>query len=568
MKKIIKLALLFFLISSITFAQIVIDGEMSDWTEAMHYDMIPNIGEGIGDSVDLNWDGIMDSVINPALDVKDIYVTHDDNFIYVRIDINENGTFTDLESMVDGGLQASIELFIDTDVDTSTGLTWGWWLTSGDYWVNLSVKKGWPGFNTTLDYGINKFIGQNGSDSKWEEVAGASCQVAANADDNKMEVAIPRAAIGETNGDLESTAIMVLAEDPTAGWVADAAPNLLGVTRNVYNYGRSPVISIDGDMGDWTADMQFDVAPNMEEGLQDSVDSDWDGTMDTIINPALDIKDIYVSNDINYLYVRVDINEEGTFTDLNDIKDAEGTKAPIQLYFDVDSDSSTGLTWGFWYNGGDYFLNFTNPHGNPGLETTQSFGIIKHVGLNGSDEKFKEVMGDSCVVAINADDNIAEIAIPRHLIGETLSDDMESTAIFVLAEDPSLDWVNDAAPSDNVAFRNTYNYARPIGPVSVEIEKRDITPETFSLDQNYPNPFNPSTTISYSIGKAQNITLSIFNILGQKIATLFSGSQTAGHHNVLWNGKNSSGINVPSGIYFYNIHGSQGNVTKKMILMK
>ncbi len=568
MKKVIQLSLLFFLISSITFAQITIDGDMSDWTEAMHFDMIPNIGEGIGDSVDLNWDGIMDSVINPALDVKDIYVTHDNDYLYVRIDINENGTFTDLESMVDGGMQAAIELFIDTDVDTSTGLTWGWWLTSGDYWINLSVKKGWPGFETTLDYGINKFIGQNGADSKWEEVSGASCQVAVNADDNKMEVAIPRAALGETNGDMESTGIMVLAEDPTAGWVADAAPNKLGLTKNVYNYGRSPVISIDGDMDDWTSEMQFDVAPNMEEGLQDSVDFDYDGTMDTIINPALDIKDIYVTHDANYLYVRVDINEEGTFTDLNSMVDAEGYKAPIQLYFDVDSDSSTGLTWGFWYNGGDYYVNFTDPDGNPGLEVKQKFGILKHTGANGNDESFKEVMGDSCIVAYNADDNIAEIAIPRYIIGETQPDNIESTAIFVLAEDPTLEWVNDAAPSDNVAFRNTYNYGRPLGPVSVEQKSKNITPETFTLEQNYPNPFNPSTTISYAIGKAQQVTLSIFNILGQKVVTLVQGNQTAGYHQVMWNGKNSNGVNVPSGIYFYNVHSTQGNITKKMILMK
>ena len=569
MKKIIQLSLLFFLISSITFAQITIDGDMSDWTEAMHFDMMPNIGEGIGDSVDLNWDAIMDSVINPALDVKDIYVTHSNDSLYIRIDINENGTFTDLQSMVDGtGMQAAIELFIDTDVDTSTGLTWGWWKTSGDYWLNLSVPFGWPGFNTTLEHGINKFIGKNGADSKWEEVAGASFHMAVNADDNKMEIAIPRAALGETNGDMESTGIIVLAEDPTAGWVADAAPNNLGTMENIYNYGKAPVITIDGDMSDWTPEMQFDVPPNMEEGLKDSVDFDYDGTMDTIINPALDIKDIYVAHDYNYLYVRVDINEEGTFTDLNNMVDAEGYKAPIQLYFDVDSDSSTGLTWGFWYNGGDYYLNFTDPDGNPGLEVKQKFGILKHTGANGNDESFKEVMGDSCFVAYNADDNIAEIAIPRHLIGEIKPDSIESTAIFVLAEDPTLEWVNDAAPSDNVAFRNTYNYGRPLGPVSVEQKSKNITPKTFTLEQNYPNPFNPSTTISYAIGKAQQVTLSIFNILGQKVVTLVQGNQTAGYHQVMWNGKNSNGVNVPSGIYFYNIHGSNGTITKKMILMK
>jgi hypothetical protein len=90
------------------------------------------------------------------------------------------------------------------------------------------------------------------------------------------------------------------------------------------------------------------------------------------------------------------------------------------------------------------------------------------------------------------------------------------------------------------------------------------------LFPNYPNPFNPSTTISYALSRPTNVTLSIFNILGQEVALLVNQWQEAGTHRVTWNGT------VHSGVYFYRLQANDGSTgsprgfveTKKMIFLK
>ncbi len=90
-----------------------------------------------------------------------------------------------------------------------------------------------------------------------------------------------------------------------------------------------------------------------------------------------------------------------------------------------------------------------------------------------------------------------------------------------------------------------------------------IKPDKFELNQNYPNPFNPSTEISYSIPKSNNVELKVYNSIGKEVATLVNGIQEAGNHKVHFNLSNLS-----SGIYFYRL--TSGNFTqiKKMILLK
>ena len=557
-------AIIFLFWSGLAMAQtITIDGDMSDWTPSMQVDVAPNQVEGVGDSVDTDYDGVMDAVINPALDWKDIYMTHDDNYLYVRIDINENGTFSDLANLTDGGLQASLELFIDTDVDTSTGLTWGWWYTSGDYWVNLSVPYGWPGFEVPHKFGFNKFVGSSPTDSQWEALPDDSCLVAVNLDDNKMEVAIPRAAIGETNGDYESTSILFLAEDPTQGWVNDAAPNDVGSQHYVYRYGRKGVI-VDGDMSEWNASEQFDVAPNEVEGVGDSVDTDYDGVMDGVINPALDWKDIFMTHDDNYLYLRIDINKDGTFSDLTNLTDG-GFQASLELFIDTDVDTSTGLTWGWWYTSGDYWVNLSVPYGWPGFEVPHKFGINKFVGSSPTDSQWEALPDDSCLVAVNLDDNIMEVAIPRAAIGETNGEN-ESTGILLLSEDPTAGWVNDASPNDIGTIRNIYNYGNPLGDITAISPVFQNRPVDFVLSQNYPNPFNPTTRLQYSLKQTANISVAIYNVMGQKIATLFDGTKPAGTYQLTWDAKNSAGQDVSSGVYFYQLKSHNYMITKKMVL--
>ena len=94
-----------------------------------------------------------------------------------------------------------------------------------------------------------------------------------------------------------------------------------------------------------------------------------------------------------------------------------------------------------------------------------------------------------------------------------------------------------------------------------------ILPSKFELAQNYPNPFNPATTINLALPIASDYSVAIYNIAGQLIRT-YSGNSPAGMVSVVWDGKDSSGEPVASGMYFYKAQASAFSATKKMLLMK
>ncbi len=88
------------------------------------------------------------------------------------------------------------------------------------------------------------------------------------------------------------------------------------------------------------------------------------------------------------------------------------------------------------------------------------------------------------------------------------------------------------------------------------------------LKGNYPNPFNPTTHIEFSLKKAGNVELAIYNINGQKVRTLVSEEMEADNHKVTWNGKDDRGNSVSSGTYFYRLQTSETTQTKKMLMLK
>jgi hypothetical protein len=103
---------------------------------------------------------------------------------------------------------------------------------------------------------------------------------------------------------------------------------------------------------------------------------------------------------------------------------------------------------------------------------------------------------------------------------------------------------------------------------AVEDEVEDKPIRRFSLDQNYPNPFNPTTKIEFVLSKSGQVRVEIFNILGQKVKTLVDQYLKAGHQMVEWDGKDDSGKEVTSGVYFYRLQAKEFTQTKKMVLMK
>jgi hypothetical protein len=100
-------------------------------------------------------------------------------------------------------------------------------------------------------------------------------------------------------------------------------------------------------------------------------------------------------------------------------------------------------------------------------------------------------------------------------------------------------------------------------PVAVDEENGSSVPNEFSLDQNYPNPFNPTTNIVFSVQREGYVNLSVYDVLGQKVAVLIDGMKEAGSYNVQFDASNLS-----SGLYFYRLESNQQMITKKMMLLR
>ncbi|NQV18638.1 MAG: T9SS type A sorting domain-containing protein, partial [Armatimonadetes bacterium] len=93
-------------------------------------------------------------------------------------------------------------------------------------------------------------------------------------------------------------------------------------------------------------------------------------------------------------------------------------------------------------------------------------------------------------------------------------------------------------------------------------------PLVTELNGNYPNPFNPETSIKFALNEAGQVRIDVFNLKGQHVRTVVNEHLEASYHSVVWDGKDTNGVNVSSGVYFYKMDAGKYTSTKKMILMK
>ena len=99
-------------------------------------------------------------------------------------------------------------------------------------------------------------------------------------------------------------------------------------------------------------------------------------------------------------------------------------------------------------------------------------------------------------------------------------------------------------------------------------EAEGVVPAEFALAQNFPNPFNASTTIAFQLAFASQVELAVYNISGQRVRTLISGSLPAGHHRLQWDGRNDRGEPAASGAYLYQLSASDFVATRQLMLLK
>ncbi|MGE5682166.1 MAG: FlgD immunoglobulin-like domain containing protein, partial [Bacillota bacterium] len=135
---------------------------------------------------------------------------------------------------------------------------------------------------------------------------------------------------------------------------------------------------------------------------------------------------------------------------------------------------------------------------------------------------------------------------------------------------------NGTVASINFALKNKEARAELAGTISLNdapesaLSKIGVkqVPAQFELSQNYPNPFNPTTTVKYSLAVDTKVTLSVYNMVGQKIRTLVDGQQESGYYSINWDGTNELGQKVASGIYIYRLETGSFISSKKMNLLK
>jgi DNA-binding beta-propeller fold protein YncE len=152
--------------------------------------------------------------------------------------------------------------------------------------------------------------------------------------------------------------------------------------------------------------------------------------------------------------------------------------------------------------------------------------------------------------------------------GETSSDALEVVSVDGLIPVVQKEWIDDSAGPNR-----EYEYTLGVvlsdgGEVLSQTVKVRTMALVFGLDQNYPNPFNPATTIEFTLPEKQHVTLSVYNVAGQRVATLVDRVLSAGRKKLTWDGRTSGGDPVSTGVYFYRLHAGEKTLTKKMMLLK
>ncbi len=109
---------------------------------------------------------------------------------------------------------------------------------------------------------------------------------------------------------------------------------------------------------------------------------------------------------------------------------------------------------------------------------------------------------------------------------------------------------------------------KSLGWTPLSVEENAGMPTEFALNQNYPNPFNPTTSISFSVPNDAQVVLQVFDVTGALVKTLVDQAVRAGNMQVAWDGTNSFGAKVSSGVYLYRMQAGSFVTAKKMVLMK
>ncbi|MCF7842314.1 MAG: T9SS type A sorting domain-containing protein, partial [Lentisphaeria bacterium] len=178
--------------------------------------------------------------------------------------------------------------------------------------------------------------------------------------------------------------------------------------------------------------------------------------------------------------------------------------------------------------------------------------------------------GDEVTYGIMLGDGLANSIAFGDTTGTSVSIPLEAIYTVLQAAGESMvsgEWGIYATDGVDTTWAENAPFTLTIDASTVSIDNMQI-PEVYALHQNYPNPFNPTTTIQYDLPEATDVTLVVYNMLGQRVATLVNGQQSAGYYTIQWRGLTDTGTPIASGIYLYRIQAGKFSKTLKMMYMK
>jgi hypothetical protein len=184
--------------------------------------------------------------------------------------------------------------------------------------------------------------------------------------------------------------------------------------------------------------------------------------------------------------------------------------------------------------------------------------------------------GTAQIVTISSSDSVVAALVTTPLTNDTVSVTIPTgtyqTAATVAGGGVAFRPNSNGVVTIRAELPGFISTAAATKPVYVVGDLSDIgrgsIPNTLVLEQNVPNPFNPVTTIVFELDRATNITLTVYDVTGRKIRTLENRSMTPGVYKEQWDGRDTQGDIVASGVYFYRLHAGERALTKKMVFLK
>ncbi len=213
----------------------------------------------------------------------------------------------------------------------------------------------------------------------------------------------------------------------------------------------------------------------------------------------------------------------------------------------------------------DYYYPAVNPWRDPSQQTTK----FTYAGDPVSKTGWIDGLGKSWSSGYSVVPGERRFMMSSGPFAMALGDTQEVVIAMIASPAPTgvenVTWLRNRTRFVQGIYPNLGDY---VAGFTTRVAGESSVPAEFSLDQNYPNPFNPSTHIRFAVPLAGQTKLAVFDLLGQEIRVLHEGYLPPGEHILSWDGRFSSGVLAPSGIYFYRLTHGDRQVTRKLLLLR